>query len=43
MIPRIWIRWLYGVTFAIMLLGASMVLMPSVAQEFFSLLFFSFP
>jgi len=43
MIPRIWIRWLYGVTFAIMLLGESMVLMPGVAREFFSLLFYFAP
>ncbi|HHE33216.1 MAG TPA: hypothetical protein ENL07_11550 [Chlorobaculum parvum] len=43
MIPRIWIRWLYAVTIAIMLLGMSMVLMPGLAREFFSLLFYFAP
>jgi hypothetical protein len=40
MIPLFWIRWLYAVTLVVILLGGSMVLMPGVAREFFSILFY---
>jgi hypothetical protein len=43
MIPIFWIRWLYAVTLIVILLGGSMVLMPSVAREFFSMLFYFAP
>lgn len=43
MIPLFWLRWLYVVIFAIMLLGGSMVLLPGMAREFFSMLFYFAP
>lgn len=43
MIPKFWFRWLYIVILGVMLLGASMVIMPEVARDLFSLLFFSSP
>ncbi len=39
MIPAFWFRWLYLVIFGIMLFGASMVVMPKVTRDLFSLLF----
>lgn len=43
MIPEFWFRWLYIVILGVMLFGASMILIPEVARDLFSLLFFSSP
>ena len=43
MIPTFWLRWLYLVILGVMLFGASMVIMPEVARDLFSLLFYSSP
>ena len=43
MIPEFWFRWLYIVILGVMLFGASMVIMPEVARDLFSLLFYSSP
>ncbi len=43
MIPAFWFRWLYLVILGVMLFGAGMVLVPEVARDFFSLLFYSSP
>ena len=43
MIPEFWFRWLYIVILVFMLFGSSMVIMPEVARDLFSLLFYSSP
>lgn len=43
MIPPFWYRWLHAVIVGVMLFGISMVLLPDVIRQFFSVLIYSTP
>lgn len=43
MIPIFWYRWLYAVIIGVMIFGISMVLVPDLIRQFFSVVLYSTP